>query len=451
MKKILFLIFVLSFSITGCKKVLDVNPVAYIPADLAIKDKAGVQHALIGSYNALQSVGTYSRNMIVVGDLAADNLKATGTMPEYYQIDAVPIPAENGSVEGMWAAAYDGINRVNYLLYKLPSIGDMTPVEKDASEGEALFLRALFHYNLSVYFGGIPFKTQPTLDLSSIDVARNTLAQVYDQIITDLNTAKAKLPQTKVVKVTGRANTYSVSALLAKVYLSKFQLLGDAASAPLAISEAGRVITEGGYSLPASFGSLFNPKTNSAESIFEVVYDAQNFNRLAQFFYPGDLSGRYEFAPTADLIQSFEPGDSARLRATIGYNSQKKPFGIKYNEVASGADRVYVFRLAEMYLIRAEALAYSNGSVADIKSDINMIRKRAGLVNTTADNIPALKLAIENECRHEFAFEGHRWFDLVRTKRAIEVLGITNPDYTLFPIPLSELQTNQLMQKNPGY
>lgn len=448
MKKILFLIFVLSFSITGCKKVLDVKPVAYIAADLAIKDKAGVQHALIGSYNALQSVGAYSRNMIVVGDLAADNLMATGTMPEYYQIDKVPIPAENATVEGMWAAAYDGINRVNYILYKLPSIGDMTQSEKDTVVGEALFLRSLFHYNLSVYFGGIPFKTQPTLDLSSIDVARNTLAQVYDQIITDLTIAKTKLPKTKI---TGRANTYSASALLAKVYLSKFQLLGDAASAPLAISEAGRVIKDSAYSLPSSFGSLFKSKVNSAESIFEVVYDAQNYNRLAQFFYPGDSSGRYEFAPTTDLIQSFEPGDSTRLRATIGYNSQKKPFGIKYNEVSSGADRVYVFRLAEMYLIRAEALAYSNGSVADIQADINKIRKRSGLPNTTADNIPSLKLAIENECRHEFAFEGHRWPDLVRTKRAAAVLGITNPDYTLFPIPLSELQTNQLMQKNPGY
>ncbi len=448
MKKILFLLFVLSFSITGCKKVLDVYPADYIAVDEAIKDKAGVQHALMGAYNGLQATGEYSRNMIVVGDLAADNLKATGTMAEYYQIDTVPIPAENGSVEGMWAAAYDGINRVNYLLYKLPSITDMTQSEKDASEGEALFLRALFHYNLSVYFGGIPIKIQPTLDLSTVDVARNTLAQVYDQLITDLTAAKAKLP---VTKKAGRANTYSASALLAKVYLSKFQLLGDATSAPLAISEAGRIITEGGYSLPASFGSLFNPAVNSAESMFEVVYDAQNYNRLAQFFYSRDSSGRYEFAPTTNLIQSFEPGDSARLRATIVYDKHKQPFGIKYNEVSSGADRVYVFRLAEMYLIRAEALAYSNGQVADIQADINMIRKRAGLANTIAATIPDLKLAIENECRHEFAFEGHRWPDLVRTKRAEAVLGITNPDYTLFPIPLSEMQTNRLMEKNPGY
>jgi len=346
----------------------------------------------------------------------------------------------------MWAASYDGINRVNNILVKLPSIPDLTPEESDAYEGEALFIRALLHYYLSGYFGGVPIRIQPTLDLSNIDIARSTLTQVYDQVITDLTAAKAKLPGDKL---DGRANTFSASALLAKVYLAKFQLTGEKAMADLAISEAGRVITEGGYSIVPSFTGLFDPATPSAESIFEIVYDVQNYNRLAQYFYSRDLSGRYEFAPTTGLIQSFEVGD-VRLNASVAYDAKARPYGIKYNDISGGADRVYVFRLAEMYLIRAEALAYSDGDITSIQADIDVIRNRAGLENTKAADIPGLKIAVQNECRHEFAFEGHRWSDLVRTKTAASLLGI-DEKYTLFPIPLAEMQTNSLMKPNDGY
>lgn len=95
-----------------------------------------------------------------------------------------------------------------------------------------------------------------------------------------------------------------------------------------------------------------------------------------------------------------------------------------------------------MYLIRAEAMTYSNGNLSAIKSDINYVRNKAGLGNTSAESYNDLKLAIENERRHEFAFEGHRWVDLVRTKRISTVLGI-DEKYSFFPIPLFELQTNK--------
>lgn len=446
MKKIIFFLFALTFTIMSCNKVLDVKPTDSVAAEDAIKNKAGVEHALIGSYNALQATGLYYLNAIIVGDIAADNLTHTGTMMEYGQIERKPIPAENSIVEGMWSGAYNGINCVNNILVKLPGISDITQAESDQYEGEALFIRALLHYYLVTYFGGVPIQTQPTLDLSKIDIARNTAEEVYTQVITDLTTAKAKLSTSKV---RGRADSYAASALLAKVYLSKFHLLGDQPSAGLAITEATRVIDDGGYLLATDYGSIFNPETNSPESIFEVVFDAQNFTRLAQYFYSRDLSGRYEFAPEAELIQSYEAADTIRLKESVAYNGSQ-PFGYKYKDVSGGTDHVYVFRLAEMYLIRAEALAYSNGDIASIQADINTIRNRAGLANTTAATIPELKQAIDYECRHEFAFEGHRWPDLVRTKRASAVLGI-DEKYTLFPIPLSEMQTNNLMEQNDGY
>jgi hypothetical protein len=447
MKKIIFSLLALTFFILlmSCNKVLDVKPTDSVAAEDAIRNKAGVEHALIGSYNALQATGLYYLNAIIVGDVAADNLTHTGTMMEYGQIERKPIPAENSIVEGMWSGAYNGINCVNNILVKLSGIEDITQAERDQYEGEALFIRALLHYYLVTYFGGVPIQTLPTLDLSKIDIARNTVDEVYTQVISDLTTAKAKLSTTKVK---GRVNTFTASALLAKVYLTKFQMTGDQPSSGLAITEASRVITESGYSLVTDYGSLFIPASNTSESIFEVVFDAQNFTRLAQYFYSRDLSGRYEIAPETELIQSYESGDN-RLPQSIAYNGTQ-PYGYKYKDVSGGTDHVYVFRLAEMYLIRAEALAYSNGVVASIQADINTIRNRAGLANTSAATIPDLKLAVENECRHEFAFEGHRWPDLVRTKRAVAILGI-DEKYTLFPIPLSEKQTNNLMEQNPGY
>lgn len=446
MKKKIYFLFVLASLLAACDKILDVDPTDAVSADMAISNKIGVEHALVGSYNALQATGLYGLNSVVVGDLAADNLTWTGTTQSYGQFEIKPIPSANGVVDGMWTACYDGINRVNNILYRLPSISDLTQPEYDQYAGEALFIRALLHFNLLTYFGGVPIRTQPTLDLSNIDMARSPVEQVFAQVIADLTVAEALLPDEKV---TGRANSFSASALLAKVYLAKFHLTNDAPSAALSISEATRVISDGGYALASNYGSLFHSANASSESVFEIVYDVQNYNRLAQYFYSRDSLGRYEFAPTPDLIQSFDTIDQ-RLDTSIVYDGKNKPYVIKYNDVSGGTDRVYVFRLAEMYLIRAEAMAYTNGDTAIIKSDINIIRNRAGLGNTTADNIGDLKLAIENECRHEFAFEGHRWADLVRTKRAVPLLGI-DEKYTLFPIPLSEMQTNKLIKQNLGY
>jgi starch-binding outer membrane protein, SusD/RagB family len=116
---------------------------------------------------------------------------------------------------------------------------------------------------------------------------------------------------------------------------------------------------------------------------------------------------------------------------------------------------VIVIRLAEMYLIRAESEAHkTSGNIAAIQDDISMIRSRAGLPPTTAGTINNLLLAIENERRVEFAFEGQRWFDLVRTGRAISVIPtVTDINKTLFPIPSGELLTNNSpdMIQNPGY
>lgn len=445
MKKILFLILASAILTTSCNKVLDVNPTASISSDIALKDSTGVESAMLGAYNGLQAVGLYGRNAAIIADLAADNLVWTGTTQDYGQIMNKPIPAENAIADGMWTAAYDVINRVNNILYKLPDIPYGSVTGKNHIQGEALFIRALMQHYLAGFFGGVPLRTQPTLDLSNLELEKSSQSDVYASAISDLETAIDLLSHTTTA---GRANSSGAKALLARVYLSQFHLTNDASFATKAMQMSSDLIAflPG---LATTYAELFDPAANSTESILEITYDLQNFNRLAQYYYTRDLNGRYEIAPSAGLIAAFDTAD-VRLDVSIRFDEKNNPYGAKYNDVAGGVDRVYVLRLAEMYLIHAEALAYTNGDVAAIQDDINVIRHRAGLPDTEASDIASLKLAIENERRFEFAFEGHRWHDLVRTGRAAEVLGI-DQKYTLFPIPLSEMQTNKKMQQNPGY
>lgn len=445
MKKILFLILASAILTTSCNKVLDVKPSASISSDIALKDSTGVEGAMLGAYSGLQAVGLYGRNAAIIADLAADNLVWTGTTQDYGQIMNKPIPAENAIADGMWTAAYDVINRVNNILYKLPDIPYGSVTGKNHIQGEALFIRALMQHYLAGFFGGVPLRTQPTLDLSNLELEKSSQSDVYASAISDLETAIDLLSHTTTA---GRANSSGAKALLARVYLSQFHLTNDASFATKAMQMSSDLIAflPG---LATTYAELFDPAANSTESILEITYDLQNFNRLAQYYYTRDLNGRYEIAPSAGLIAAFDTAD-VRLDVSIRFDEKNNPYGAKYNDVAGGVDRVYVLRLAEMYLIHAEALAYTNGDVAAIQDDINVIRHRAGLPDTEASDIASLKLAIENERRFEFAFEGHRWHDLVRTGRAAEVLGI-DQKYTLFPIPLSEMQTNKKMQQNPGY
>ncbi len=434
----------LSLLAISCTKLLDVQPAQSISTEQAIKDKEGVEKAITGAYYSLHDVGNYGRNRVIAGDLAADNLDWTGTTRDYQQVGENLIAADNGIIEGIWASNYDCINRVNNVLDRIEGI-EMTEGDRNTFTGDALFLRALSHFNLLSFYGGVPIKTRPTTDLSSINQARNSAAEVYEQIVGDLLEAESLLPETRAL---GWASSYSATALLARVYLSRFHSAGDPAFAALAVEKAGKVIGDGKYALATAYEDLF--AGNVTESIFEVIFDAQNYNRLAQYFLPVSLTGRGEVSPAADFVLEFQSSDTLRFASSVAFDENTQPYAYKYRDIVSGSDRVYVLRLAEMYLIRAEALAYTDGNIDDIQSDVNTIRARAGLDPTVAASIPELKRAIENERRHEFAFEGHRWSDLVRTKRAAFLLGI-DEKFTLFPIPLSEMQTNTLMKQNEGY
>jgi len=438
-KLIISCFILLTMAVVSCEKVLEVDPVAYIEEG-SISSKTDAERLLVGCYDGLQQTGIYGRHMVIIPGLIADNLGWEGTTLEYGQVDNNSILSDNALVESIWNAHYETLNRINYLISKLPDISDMSDGERADYYGQLYFLRALCHFNLVRFFGPVPIKTEPTTDLSSnLNPARDDVDAVYQQITSDLLAAADNIQNTDP----GFATNGAVDALLAKAYLELGQYTD-------AVTHATNVISNYGYSLEPVYADLFTQQISS-EAIFVILFDELDGNRLAEYFFPTSLNGRYEVAPGDDLINAYGADDTTRFNASI---AGEEPYCTKYPNLSTMANNVYAIRLAEIYLVRAEAEARNSGSVSAIQYDINQVRHRAGLGDTDAESYDDLLLAILHERRVEFAFEGKRWFDLLRYDLA-EVLieSISSPDQLLLPIPLSELQanTNPGMYQNQGY
>ncbi len=434
-------IFLLTILFLASCDVLNVEPTNSIPESEAYKTKSDVQRGILGAYNSMQSLSYYGLTYLTFADLLSDNLinPPNATASSYREVDNNAILPENTSVEGIWNAIYDALNVTNKVISVVPTLDFLTQDEKDKALGELYFLRALHHFNLVNYFEKIPLKLEPTVGLGSIDAPRNSVEEVYNQIKTDLLEAINKIPDgTSPI----RANKNTARALLARVYLynKEYAKAEEMASA---------VIDSKKFTLLSDYKSIF--KDYSAETIFEVDFTPLDRNRVAQYFYPLTLNGRGEVAPAVSFYQSFDPED-LRLTDIFGL-SGTTPYVKKYSDLATGGDNIIVLRLGEMYLIRAEARAHlqnNDGALADL----NIIRKRAGLADYFSINSAEILLAIEQERGFELAYEGHRWFDLVRTNRAIDLIEtVNNVNQYLLPIPQSELNSNKHsgMTQNEGY
>jgi starch-binding outer membrane protein, SusD/RagB family len=450
MKKIVYIPILLIWFISACD-VLDVQPYHSMPADEAITDSAQVQSAIIGCYDALQSGSYYGLDFLIWGDLPADNLKHVGITVTWADIDNNNILADNGLVEGTWAAIYRVLSRVNNTMDQIPNIDNerLTQTGKNVALAELRFLRALAHYDLMRLFGPIPIRDRAvSSDEESLNPPRNSITDVLKIINDDLDFAIQNLPANPI---RGRASRPAAAALKARVLLHQYYINGDDIDLQNAIALATEVIDHPSLELESNYANLYTQEPTT-ESIFEVSFNEQDRNLIARYFAHTSLAGRYEFAPTDFYLNSFDPND---VRKDISTDmAGTAPYVVKFNDVASGTDPVYVLRLAEMYLIRAEAATILQDDTGEILSDINKIRTRAGLTPATMTSYTALALEIESQRQKEFAFEGHRWFDLVRTGKAIERLeNVTNINQTLFPIPQAEIISNDNpgMYQNEGY
>lgn len=443
MKKHILLFFIMTATLFSCD-VLEVEPKSSIDASAAFKTKEDIDKGVLGAYSYLQSLSYYGRSDVIFPDLAADNLAhpVSATASEYREIANNNILPENGSVGGLWNVMYRSINVANNVIDKVPGISNMTEAEKNNALGELYFIRALSHFNLMNYFGAIPIKTMPTVGVGDLDAPRDPVDQVYSQIINDLLFASDNLTASSN-KI--RGSKYAAKALLARVYLYKKDY-------EQAVTLATDVIENGGYSVLDNYDDVF-AADESSESIFEIYFSQTERNRIAEYNFPTSLNGRREVEPSADLLAAYEAGDK-RYVASIAF-AGTSAYAIKYDDLSLGDHNFIVLRLADMYLIRAEAEAQKTApNLTAIQSDINKVRVRAGLTPTSETSVAQLLRIIEKERRLEFAFEGHRWFDLVRTGRAVAVLSNVNSvNQTLFPIPSDEIQTNNDpgMTQNPGY
>jgi len=424
----------------SCAK-LDIDPTQSIAADKAIRTPSDLNQALTGCYDALQLAGFYGRHTMLSAELSSDNATATGTILEFNDISLNNLLSNNTISEAIWNACYIAINRVNNVLYYLPNIEGLSEENKNDVSGQLYFIRSLAYYNLVSYFGDVPLRVSPTLSTDDLNLPRTAKAEVLSQIVGDLNTAKINI----TTNTTGRASAAAAEALLAKIALYESRWAD-------AETFATHVIENYGLSLVSDYSTLFNNDNNS-ESVFEVQFNDQDKNRIAEYVLPTSLGGRYEVSPTEDLINSFSTED-LRLNASFdGFDD--KPYCKKYYQISSGADRVYVIRLSEMYLLRAEARIQQQADFGLINADINAVRQRAGLEDLSFQDYNALLQELLLQRRLEFTFEGQRWFDLIRNNLAVQTLPtVTSSDQLLFPIPYSEINTNTAIgpeNQNPGY
>jgi hypothetical protein len=455
MKKISLFILVTVLGLMSCKKFLDVgDPKTLIPSSVVFSNDATAQSAMAGIYSTLVNSNGFaaggSNSVTLMAGLSSDefqNRTASGFYTAYFTNS---VSADNSN-SILWSDPYNIINNVNSLLDGLQKSSTVSTATKNQLTGEAKFVRAFCYFYLVNLFGDVPLIT--TSDYrQSMSIGRTIKSDVYTQIITDLKDAKGLLKSDYSASNGKRLvpNASAASALLARVYL----YTGDWADAE---QEATNVIGNSQYQLEPDLLNVF--LTSSKEAIWQLMGtptvntppDPTNFPTWASL--------------SSSQLNAFEPSDKRRtawvdssiISGSLVYYPGKYK---SRTAVSTPIEYPVVLRLAEQYLIRAEAEARQD-KIGAAQSDLNAVRTRAGLGGTTASDKNSLLDAILRERRVELFSEwGHRWFDLKRTQTIDAVMTVANPQkggsgwqsyQQLYPVPTSELITNKNLRQNPGY
>jgi starch-binding outer membrane protein, SusD/RagB family len=494
MKNNIFYFFLISMTIVfaSCEEFLDRNPISDLTTDNAYETRSHAEAALTGAYDALQQE-YYIWDNVIFSDIISDNYYAGGDNAEIFSVDYLTITPVNGRLFNNWSQIYSGIARANIVLKKVPDVTDAKIDEGNRRNqilGEASFLRAYGYFQLVTLWGGVPLVTEPvtTPDPSAAQQLRNTEDEVYAQIIRDLEFAIENLPDTYGSDASvnkARATKGAANALMAKVYAQKSDRANNYAKV---VEYCDAVINSpAGYAMLTEFDQLFDGSHyNNSESILEVQFvGSTEANWGPQMVLPPSISGdtwRKFVTPTHSLIDAFDTeGDEIRKNSSVLFehitqwkdeywtavNDSNVPFAYKWKSANGWAstNRQYLLRLADIILLKAEALNEQN-QVELARVEIDRVRDRVDLGPTPATNQAEMRLAIENERRLELVQEGQRWNDLKRSGRAIEVMNNLhdvnqntgavvnynmNTNKLLLPIPQSERNRNLLLGQNDGY
>ncbi|MFC0517568.1 RagB/SusD family nutrient uptake outer membrane protein [Mucilaginibacter angelicae] len=448
---------------SGCQKQLDIKPQNQVEQEDAIKTSKDVQGVLIGAYTAATLRGLYGGRFQSTSDFLADDgdFSYFGTFNEYTELSDKGVTIVNQFTEGVWDTGYNTIGVCNNVLAHIDLVD---AINKSRVEGEARFLRGMVYFDLVRVFAkdwgdgtpssnpGVPIVLTPTTSIPGIQkVTRNTVAEVYAQAIADLKIAEANLTTGKSIYATSGA----ASSVLARIYLQQKNYAA-------AETEATKVIASGTYSLVEHFKDEFQAPDqathvfNTSEDILAMQISNQSgFNALNEVYAAVAYGGREETYINDQHFNRYEEGDT---RADLFFEDDGE-FTSKFNNLFGN---VVVIRLAELYLIRAEARSQKTGpDYAGAAADLNVVRHRAGLGNITAPtNAAGWITAIEKERRVELPFEGFRLFDLKRYQKStnsvdgdgnvVDTFPWNSPKL-IFPIPKRERDANPNLTQNEGY
>lgn len=464
---------------------LDTEPLTQY-SEMTISEPEGPQYTtkdqieglLNGAYDSFYNP-YYQQYYFEFGDIQSDNsYNGTNDLPER-QMEEYKVTPLNGAVETSWSCLYEVVRNANVILSNIENVTDeaLTLELKKSYTAQAKGLRAWAYFDLVRIFGGVPLILSEIPDVNSDNLEdlksqiypeRVTQEDVYSQILSDLEDAATDVPDA-VIGSTFIMNKGVVNALLAKVY---------ATIEPhdwKKVNEYCQKVIDVGYDLLPDYGNLWNVDyENNQEIIFSLPYDGTaKENTPWWLYYGGDNRDwpRYN-APSHDLVNLFESeGDDIRKNATIefypvGYQINWPTTGCAFSSKVKTSDQDVIYlRLADILLLKAEALIELNQ--LDLAADlVNRVRNRVHLPELTNEqkvSPDAMRLVVEKERRLELAMEGHRWFDLKRTGRALEVLSqcknwkgetyadVINKNKLLLPLPQTELDRNSNLVQNEGY
>ncbi|WDF77188.1 RagB/SusD family nutrient uptake outer membrane protein [Mucilaginibacter sp. KACC 22773] len=456
MYKIKYLIGVICITlfISACKKYAQITPPpGSIDARLVYDDNASATAGILSLYSLFdyRDVVLYSAEY---GGLSADELNYFGApfsgYLDFQSNSLTPEPPASPTV--IWGGAYQQILNANIAIDGLQKSTKVTPALKSQLIGEAKFWRAHAFFMLVNCYGAVPLTLSTDATVNAV-LPRAPIDQVYGQIISDLKEAKDLLSPTYPTAERARVNQFAVSALLARVYLYNKDWIG-------AENESTNVISSGVYSLSSPDETFLN---TSNETILQI-YTLEGFTQWGTDFVPPSPAD-YTLFLRPGFENSFEANDKRFTNwvAPIGTTGNYSVNKYKLINATAGNEYYIVLRLAEQYLIRAEARAHQQ-NLSGAASDINVVRTRAGLAGTTAATSSKLLAAVEQERKIElFAEYPHRWFDLKRTPsltdptktRADDVLAPIKPGWkstaVLYPISSDDIIANPNLTQNPGY
>lgn len=451
----LLTLFLSIIGLTSCSDFVEVEPPKnLLVSETVFSDPATVEAALANIYYKMREQGSMvsgRSGLTTLMGIYSDELDYYGFDTNSNELFHHNVTASNALLLSWWNNAYNLIYAANDIIGGVENSDALSAESKAQYKGQALFVRAYMHSLLTGLYGDIPYITT-TNYLENNSIGRLPVPEVYGHVISDLTSAVDLLENINVTGERVLPSQDAALALLSRIYLY-------VQNWEMSESTATQLIER--HSLEPDISKVFLKE--SLETLWQLKPDISYKNTYeASQFIIQTIPGQ-QFALTSSLFDAFEPGD-LRLNNWVGSASNIEgtvtlyfPYKYKaYITESQSLEYAIVFRLSEQYLIRAEARAHLE-NISGAQNDLNRIRNRAGLSNTTANSMNDLLEAIIKERRVElFAEHGQRWFDLKRSEKAGPILSLIKPNWqesdVLFPIPESELEINpNLLPQNGGY